>query len=260
MIDYKEELNKIRFNFRPEEIIDYETLVSLIGSIMGENKFEEYKEEVFHTIQIIVLIYGLDEQLETTNFNFNPAQLNLDDINLWKYLIIHLYNILVATSELTLDENSPVKDEYYIVLQALSQRVDGELLTTALEERENGAFQDEIRDGMVFDNTPYEYVEPNQDKYNFDQTPNNDMQQPVVLPPFQEDAMDLNGLKWDYLEKYVLINNIIPYRCEICGNSEWQHKPIPLRLTCKNTNLPNINEKSNLMYICPNCDAQIAKE
>ena len=43
-------------------------------------------------------------------------------------------------------------------------------------------------------------------------------------------------------------------KCECCGLSEWQGKPIPLELHHKNGDRLD-NEESNLILLCPNCHA-----
>jgi Zn finger protein HypA/HybF involved in hydrogenase expression len=45
------------------------------------------------------------------------------------------------------------------------------------------------------------------------------------------------------------------YRCEICGLSEWNGKPIPLQLDHIDGNSHN-HLFENLRMICPNCHAQ----
>lgn len=49
--------------------------------------------------------------------------------------------------------------------------------------------------------------------------------------------------------------NVKKYKCEICGNSEWMGKPIPLQLHHIDGEHTN-NELSNLQILCPNCHAQ----
>ena len=49
--------------------------------------------------------------------------------------------------------------------------------------------------------------------------------------------------------------NVKEYKCEICGNSEWMGKPIPLQLHHIDGEHTN-NELSNLQILCPNCHAQ----
>jgi hypothetical protein len=44
-------------------------------------------------------------------------------------------------------------------------------------------------------------------------------------------------------------------RCEACGLSEWQGKPIPIELDHIDGNSDN-NSEGNLRLICPNCHAQ----
>ena len=61
MINYEEKLKELRFNFRPEETIDYQTLITLVASLFTDpEQYEKNKEELFHTLQILVLVYGLE--------------------------------------------------------------------------------------------------------------------------------------------------------------------------------------------------------
>lgn len=43
-----------------------------------------------------------------------------------------------------------------------------------------------------------------------------------------------------------------PYKCECCGNTEWNGLPIPLQLHHKDGNFRN-NTLENLQLLCPNC-------
>ena len=45
------------------------------------------------------------------------------------------------------------------------------------------------------------------------------------------------------------------YACEICGNSEWNGKPIPLQIHHKDGDAHN-NNPENLLVVCWNCHAQ----
>ena len=40
MINYSDELKKLRFNFNPEEIIDYQALITLAGSIIVSDNYD----------------------------------------------------------------------------------------------------------------------------------------------------------------------------------------------------------------------------
>lgn len=56
--------------------------------------------------------------------------------------------------------------------------------------------------------------------------------------------------------KQRLINeNMKPHKCEICGKTEWNGKPIPLELHHINGNHSD-NRLENLQILCPNCHAQ----
>lgn len=57
------------------------------------------------------------------------------------------------------------------------------------------------------------------------------------------------------LRKHIITNNLIPYKCAICGITEWQGKNLSLELDHINgTN--NDNRLENLRFLCPNCHSQ----
>lgn len=57
------------------------------------------------------------------------------------------------------------------------------------------------------------------------------------------------------LHKRLLKEGFKEHKCEKCGNSEWNGRPIPLELHHKDGIRTN-HSLSNLMLLCPNCHAQ----
>ena len=57
------------------------------------------------------------------------------------------------------------------------------------------------------------------------------------------------------LRRYVIKNNLIPYRCAICGCVEWQGRTLSLELDHIN-GVNNDNRLENLRFLCPNCHSQ----
>ena len=57
------------------------------------------------------------------------------------------------------------------------------------------------------------------------------------------------------LRRYVIKNNLVPYKCAICGCTEWQGKTLSLELDHTN-GINNDNRLENLRFLCPNCHSQ----
>ena len=57
------------------------------------------------------------------------------------------------------------------------------------------------------------------------------------------------------LRRYILSNNLIPYKCAICGITHWNNKALSLELDHIN-GINNDNRLENLRFLCPNCHSQ----
>lgn len=57
------------------------------------------------------------------------------------------------------------------------------------------------------------------------------------------------------LRKYIITNKLLPYKCAICGITEWQGKTLSLELDHIN-GINNDNRLENLRFLCPNCHSQ----
>lgn len=57
------------------------------------------------------------------------------------------------------------------------------------------------------------------------------------------------------LRKYIIDNNLIEYRCSICGCIKWNDKTLSLELDHINGK-NNDNRLENLRFLCPNCHSQ----
>lgn len=57
------------------------------------------------------------------------------------------------------------------------------------------------------------------------------------------------------LRRYIIKNNTIPYKCAICGITEWNGKTLSLELDHIN-GINNDNRLENLRFLCPNCHSQ----
>ena len=57
------------------------------------------------------------------------------------------------------------------------------------------------------------------------------------------------------LRRHIIKNNLLPYKCAICGCVEWQGKTLSLELDHIN-GINNDNRIENLRFLCPNCHSQ----
>ena len=58
------------------------------------------------------------------------------------------------------------------------------------------------------------------------------------------------------IKKYIIKNNLIPYKCVECGNEgSWNGKELSLQLDHIN-GINNDNRLENLRFLCPNCHSQ----
>ena len=57
------------------------------------------------------------------------------------------------------------------------------------------------------------------------------------------------------LRRCIIKNNLLPYRCAICGVCEWNGKTLSLELDHIN-GVNNDNRIENLRFLCPNCHSQ----
>ena len=57
------------------------------------------------------------------------------------------------------------------------------------------------------------------------------------------------------MRRTIIKENLLPYKCAICGNTEWNGKTLSLELDHIN-GINNDNRLENLRFLCPNCHSQ----
>lgn len=76
-----------------------------------------------------------------------------------------------------------------------------------------------------------------------------------TLKPISEYLRNDSLCRTSYIKKIILKNNLLEYKCEQCGITQWNDKPLSLELHHKDGNNTN-NDLSNLCFLCPNCHSQ----
>lgn len=67
-----------------------------------------------------------------------------------------------------------------------------------------------------------------------------------------EEMFTLNTVDRKHVKNRIIEQNLIPYKCEKCGITEWKGKLLSLHLDHKNGNNKD-NHLENLRFLCPNC-------
>jgi hypothetical protein len=57
------------------------------------------------------------------------------------------------------------------------------------------------------------------------------------------------------VRRRIIDEKILPYKCSMCGISDWQDKPLSLQLDHIN-GIPTDHRLENLRFLCPNCHTQ----
>lgn len=77
------------------------------------------------------------------------------------------------------------------------------------------------------------------------------------LSKIDHNKLFVNGSKHvrTVLRRHIIANNLIPYKCAICGITKWNNKTLSLELDHIN-GINNDNRLENLRFLCPNCHSQ----
>lgn len=82
---------------------------------------------------------------------------------------------------------------------------------------------------------------------------------PLLRRPVEYYLFKGSTVRSPLLKKKLIQAGIKKEACEICGNTEWNNRKIPLELDHKNSDHWD-NRLENLQLICPNCHAQVTSD
>ena len=101
----------------------------------------------------------------------------------------------------------------------------------------------------------YQIVKERMEKLNLFFTKRNSMYQDNTALPLEKILIKDSEYNRTKLKTRLVKEGLKEYKCECCGISEWNGKPLTLQLHHIN-GIHNDNRLSNLQLLCPNCHSQ----
>ena len=101
----------------------------------------------------------------------------------------------------------------------------------------------------------YQIVKERMEKLDLFFTKRNSIYQDNTALPLEKILIKDSEYNRTKLKTRLVKEGLKEYKCECCGISEWNGKPLTLQLHHIDGNREN-NSLSNLMFLCPNCHSQ----
>lgn len=239
---YLLKLKELKFSFNPQELIDYQFLLSLYYEINQSSFWEELKEEVYDTLEILINVYSIDEIYYSKNLTSNVLDLkDIKDLSTYIYIFMELYKDMEQNNfNISAKNINNIKN----ILTLIEQELQEEPLKKDNNEEDNNSC---IHNCLICSNKCYSDEKP---LIAIEET------QKKEEIKFETHILDNCRLNPQYLKEYLIRKNKIEYKCNRCGLKEWQNEPLLLYLNYKDYNCQN-QKIDNLEFLCPNCYSQI---
>lgn len=254
-------------SFNKEDLGSYQMLLILFSKLfaneeeflkdMGDRMGLSHYVENFlreNDFQTIVTIKDLNKI-----FNNNEPY-DINDKELYKVFFVLIYEELSSNDPqisfkikesiftlIQLLQDSFDKEEIEETNETVSENIPVEVLENINEPIKN------YSDPIVSNNTKDISNILNQID-NFTDNINNSFTSTQSLPVMPNGDFIIRNRK--YLKEYIQRKNLIPYRCNICGLSEWQNEPLALELDSTDGTFSNF-DLNKIRFLCPNCFSQV---
>lgn len=259
-------------SFNKEDIGSYQMLLILFSKLFANEKefladmgdrmgLSHYVENFLreNDFQTIVTIKDLNKI-----FNNNEPY-DINDKELYKVFFVLIYEELSSNDP---QISFKIKEAIFTLIQLLQDNFNEEEEEKEEIKETNEIVSENIPVEVLEDiNEPVEsYNEPivsnNTEEIsnilnqidNFTDNTNNSFTSTQSLPTPPNGDFIIRNRK--YLKEYIQRKNLIPYRCDICGLSEWQNEPLALELDSTDGTFSNF-DLNKIRFLCPNCFSQV---
>lgn len=265
-------------SFDKEELGSYQMLLTLFGKLfaneeeflkdMGDRMGLSHYVENFlreNGFQTIVTIKDLNKI-----FNNNEPY-DITDKELYKVFFVLIYEELSSNDP---QISFKIKESVFTLIQLLQESFNEntaiEEVVNVDEEKTNSTYEMNAINEDIISAVPVEEDNTTVISFTNDVTETNEIsnflnridnfadqkkdQFDLTLPLPLNNNFTIRNRK--YLKEYIQRKNLIPYRCDICGLSEWQNEPLALELDSIDGIFNNF-DLNKIRFLCPNCFSQV---
>ena len=257
-------------SFNKEDIGSYQMLLILFSKLFANEKefladpgdrmgLSHYVENFLreNDFQTIVTIKDLNKI-----FNNNEPY-DINDKELYKVFFVLIYEELSSNDP---QISFKIKEAIFTLIQLLEDNFNKEEIEEIEETNETVSenipvevLEDinepaESHDEPIVSNNTEEISNILNQIDNFTDNTNNSFTSSQPLPTMPNGDFVIRNRK--YLKEYIQRKNLIPYRCAICGLSEWQNEPLALELDSTDGTFSNF-DLNKIRFLCPNCFSQV---
>ena len=253
---YLLKLKELKFSFNPQELIDYQFLLSLYYEINQSPFWDELKEEVYENLEILINVYNIDEINYSRKLTKETLDLNnINELSTYIYIFIELYKDMGQNNfNISMNNIEIIKNILILVEKELNdENVQEEIVLSSDKNTNNSC----VHNCLICTDKCYSQEEDKDIKVEvkdeYISVPSKEEQKIVN---FETHILNNHRINPNYLKEFLIRKNKIEYKCNRCGLVEWQNEPLLLYLNYKDYNPQNQN-LDNLEFLCPNCYSQV---